>query len=244
MSISSQNIAPMIGAASTTHSYNTNRFWERLWRTSGAHAVLFLLIAYVIYGFQPQLGAPRDTLLVFYGTHHVRILTAAVISGLAALNLMWFGAALRSALADAGRDGWGAAATSSSAALGAVIFLVAMLYATLAYTTGPSGSELSISGFHQLAWVGLVLSSYPRAMLIMAGTFGLWRAGLISNRLFSAGLAAVVLVLVGGTAWMNSGFWAPDGTYSRFISPAISVLWVLAASRILLKQAEGTRAQW
>ena len=81
-------------------------------------------------------------------------------------------------------------------------------------------------------------------MLIMAGTFGLWRAGLISNKLFSAGLAAVVLVLLGGTAWMNGGFWSPDAVYSRFISPAISVLWVVAASRILMKQAEGTRATW
>jgi hypothetical protein len=32
-------------------------------------------------------------------------------------------------------------------------------------------------------------------MLIMSSAFGLWRAGLISNALFAAGVATVVLVL-------------------------------------------------
>jgi hypothetical protein len=60
--------------------------------------------------------------------------------------------------------------------------------------------------------------SFPAAMLIMAETFGLWRAGVISNALFWAGLAAVVLVLLGGTTRSSHGIWAPDGAYSRFIS--------------------------
>ncbi len=55
-------------------------------------------------------------------------------------------------------------------------------------------------------------------MLIMSGAFGFWRAGLISNALFAAGVAAVVLVLLGGTTWLDGGFWAPDGAYSRFVS--------------------------
>jgi hypothetical protein len=46
-----------------------------------------------------------------------------------------------------------------------------------------------------------VLTSFPRAMLIMAAAFGLWRARLISNALFAAGVAAVVLVLLCGTTW-------------------------------------------
>ena len=86
-----------------------------------------------------------------------------------------------------------------------------------------------------LGYAGVaVLTSFPRAMLIMAGTFGLWRAGIISNGLFAAGVVALVLVLLGGTTWLNSGFWAPDGAYSRFVSPAITVVWVLVVSRILL----------
>jgi hypothetical protein len=54
----------------------------------------------------------------------MQILIAAVFSGLAILNLMWFAAALRTTLADAGQDGWGAVATASSAAVGALFLLL------------------------------------------------------------------------------------------------------------------------
>ena len=81
-------------------------------------------------------------------------------------------------------------------------------------------------------------------MLIMSGTFGLWRAGLISNALFVAGVAAIVLVLAGGTTWMSGGFWAPDGAYSRFVSPIIGLAWVLVVSRILLSRSPATHAAW
>jgi len=82
-------------------------------------------------------------------------------------------------------------------------------------------------------------------MLIMSGTFGLWRAGLISNALFVAGVAAIVLVLAGGTTWMSGGFWAPDGAYSQFVSPPIiGLVRVVVVSRVLLTRTPATRAGW
>src|SRR5216117_4383190 len=105
---------------SSTSVYTTRGFWERLWRMSGINFVAFVIIAYVIYGFQPQVGAPADALVAFYDGHRTRILIAAAFSGLNVLNLMWFAAALRTTLADAGQDGWGAAATASSTAVGAL----------------------------------------------------------------------------------------------------------------------------
>jgi hypothetical protein len=116
--------------------------------------------------------------------------------------------------------------------------------AALAYSIAGSRNDALTSGLNDLWWACAVLTSFPRAMLIMAGTFGLWRAGQISNALFAAGIAAVVLVLLGGTTWLSGGFWAPDGAYSRFISPIIGLLWVVAASRILLTRSPATRAGW
>jgi hypothetical protein len=72
----------------------------------------------------------------------------------------------------------------------------------------------------------------------------LWRARLISNTLFAAGVAGVVLVLLGGTTWLPDGFWSPYGMYSRLISPIIGVVWVLVVSRILLAQSPATRSGW
>jgi hypothetical protein len=224
--------------------YTTPVFWERLWRGSGVQFVLFLIIAYLIYGYQPQVGASGDALIAFYGGHRTRILIATVVSGFAVLNLLWFAAALRTTLADAGQDGWGAAATAASAAVGALLLLLMTVGAALAYSIASSGNLPLTSALNDFAWACTVLSSFPRAMLIMAGTFGLWRARLISNALFAAGVAAIVLALLGGTTWLSGGLWAPDGAYTRFISPIIGLLWVLVVSRVLLARSPATRAGW
>jgi hypothetical protein len=223
---------------------NTSVFWERLWRTAGIQSVFCFLLAYVIYGHQPQLGASADTLAAFYDGNRMRILIAAVVSGLAVLNLMWFAAALRTTLADAGQDGWGAAATASSAAVGALSLLLMTVVAALAYSIAGSGNHALTSGLTEFAWVGFVLTSFPRAMLIMSAAFGLWRAQLISNGLFAVGVAAVVLVLLGGTTWLSGGFWAPDGVYSQFVSPIIGLVWIMVVSWVLLTRSPATRAGW
>src|SRR4029077_17799596 len=178
-----------------------------------------------------------------YGGDRTHILIAAVFFGLSILNLLWFAAALRTTLADAGQDGWGAAATASSAALGALFFLLIAVVAALAYSVAGSGNQVLTSGLNDFVWAAFVLSSFPRAMLTMSAAFGLWRAGLISNALFAAGVAAVVLALLGGTTWL-SGFWAPDGAYSRFVSPIIGIVWVLVVSRVLMTRSPATRAAW
>ena len=230
--------------ASSTSVYNAPAFWERLWRTSGIQFVVLFIIAYIIYGYQPQVGAPANALVAFYDGHRTRILIAVFFFGLNLLNLLWFAAALRATLAEAGQDGWGAAATASSAAFGALFLLALTAGAALAYSIADSGNTALTSGLNDLAWAGIVLSSFPRAMLIMAGAFGLWRARLISNGLFAVGVAALVLVLLGGSTWLRGGFWAPDGAYSRLVSPIIGLVWVVIVSRVLLTRAPATRAGW
>jgi len=221
--------------------YTTPAFWERLWRTAGIQSIAFFIIAYLVYGHQPQVGASPDALVAFYAGERMRILIAAVFSGFAILNLMWFAAALRTSLADAGQDGWGAAATASSSALGALFLLLISLSAALAYSIAGPGNHMLTSGLNDFVWAGFVLTSFPRAMLIMAAAFGLWRGRLISNALFAAGVAAVVLVLLGGTTWLGGGFWGPDGVYSRFVSPAIGLVWAMVVSGVLLTRSPATR---
>jgi hypothetical protein len=230
--------------ASTTSAYATPGFWERLWRTSGIQFVGLFIIASVIYGSQPRVGASADALVAFYNGDRTRILIAAFFFGLNLLNLLWFATAVRTTLADAGQDGWGAAATAASAAFGALFLLIIAVLAALAYSIAGSGNNMLTSGLNDLVWALVVLTSFPRAMLIMAWTFGLWRAGQISNALFAAGVAALVLVLLGGTTWMSGGFWAPDGAYSRLVSPIIGLVWVMVVSRVLLTRSPATRAAW
>src|SRR5258706_7831840 len=124
----------------------------------------------------------------------MRILIAAVFYGLAVLNLMWFAGALGTTRADAAQDGWGAAAPAASAALGALFLLLIAVVAALAYSIAGSGNHMLTSGLNDFVWAGFVLTSFPRAMLIMPAAFGLWRARPIPTPVFAAGVAACRLV--------------------------------------------------
>jgi hypothetical protein len=229
---------------SATSPSATSAYWERIWRTAGLQFVGFYVITAVIYGYQPGVGASSDALTAFYSGDRTRILIAATLFSLNVLNLLWFAAAIRTTLADADQDGWGAALTASSAAFGAIFVLLVTVSAALAYSIAGAGNQAVTSSLNDLIWAGVVLSSFPRAMLIMSGSFGLWRAGLFSNALFATGVTAMALVLLGGTAWLNGGAWAPDGVYSRFVSPAIGLAWIVLVSRTLLTRTPAARAGW
>ena len=69
-----------------TSVYNAPAFWERLWRTSGLQFVVLFVIASLIYGHQPQVGASPEALDAFYTGDRARILLAAFFSGLNLLN--------------------------------------------------------------------------------------------------------------------------------------------------------------
>jgi len=236
--------ASTVAKPSSTSAYATPAFWERLWRTAGVQAVGLFIIGYVLYGYQPHVGASPDTVAAFYAGNSARILIASVLFGLSTLNLLWFAAALRTTLADAEQDGWGAAATAASSAAGALFLMVIAVTAALAYSIAGSGNRTLTSGLNDFVWAFVVLSSFPRAMLTMSAAFGLWRARMISNALFAVGVAAVVLTLAGGTTWLSSGIWAPDGIYSRLASPIIGVVWLLVVSQVLLTRSSANRAGW
>jgi len=228
---------------SSGNGFATHAFWERLWRTSGLLFVGLFIVTFIIYGYQPPLGASADDLTAFYSGDRTRVLISAFLSGLNLLNLLWFMAALRAALAEAGQDGWGAAAIVSSAAFAALSLLQIAVAAALAYSIARAGDGAVTSALNDFSWALIVLTSFPRAMMIMAGAFGLWRAGLVSNTIFAAGVAAVVLAVLGGSAWLT-GSWAPDGAYSRFISPTLLLIWLLVLSRVLLGKSPAGRTGW
>jgi hypothetical protein len=140
--------ASTAAATASTSPYSTPAFWERLWRSAGIQFAVFFVITCFIYGQLPGVGASATTLEAFYGGDRTRILIATALSGLNVLNLMWFAAAVRTTLADAGQDGWGAAGTAASAAFGALFFLLITTGAALTYSIGGSGNRALVSGLH------------------------------------------------------------------------------------------------
>jgi hypothetical protein len=242
MSVSTSAIPSTSSVGASTDAYGS-AFWEHLWRTAGLQFVGFFVIAAVIYGYQPHIGASPEALAAFYQGNRLRVLLATVFFGLNILNLLWFAAALRTTLSDAGEDGWGAAATAGSTAFGVMTLLQIAVTGGLAYSIASPGNYPLISALNDLSWALVVLTAFPRAMLIMSGVFGLWRAGMISNAMFAFGVGLVLLGVLGGTTWLG-GAWGPDGAYSRFISPLLLLVWVLLVSRVLLSRGPATRAAW
>ena len=116
--------------------------------------------------------------------------------------------------------------------------------AALTYSIGGSGGIGLASGLNDLVWTGFVLSSFPRAMIVMSGSFGLWRAGVISNGLFAAGVVCVVLGVLGGTTWATGRFWGADGAYSQFIWPIVFLVWIVVVTGVLGKQRPSNREGW
>ena len=71
-------------------------FWDRLWRLSGIGFIIFFMAATIVYGAQPELGSTADALTAFYSVDRRHVLIAAILSGMAVLDLLWFAAAIRS----------------------------------------------------------------------------------------------------------------------------------------------------
>jgi hypothetical protein len=216
--------------------------WERNWRGNGVIAAVLFIISYVFYGSQPKVGASAEKLVSFYDGDSTRILIGTVIFGFATLCLMWFAAALASVLRDAGKGGWATAATAAGAAVGACYFVVISLRAGLAYSVAGSGDERVTSALNDLNWVLKDFSWFPIAMLIMAGSFGLWRAGIFSNAAFGAGVTAMVLVLLGTTTWASDGFWAADGRYSVIVPTIAMLVWIAGVSVFLVRRYSAVSA--
>jgi hypothetical protein len=86
--------------------------------------------------------------------------------------------------------------TMAGAAFGGLFLALLAVPAALAHTIARSADPGLTSGLNSVVWAGAVLKSFRRAMLIMAGSFGLWRAGVISNAVFTVCVVAVVLVIV------------------------------------------------
>jgi hypothetical protein len=209
--------------------------WERLWRGAGIGYVVLLLVASVFYGTQPGLGASTGKLVAFFDGDRTHILIAAVIFCCGFLELLWFGSALSSLLRDARKEVWASAVTASSAAFAALLFVRMTVRATLALSIAGSGASQATHAFADLGWGLTVIGAFPSGMFVLATAFGLSRAHLISKKLFSTGVVAGALALLGGTTWASHGFWAPDGGFQN-ISQFVVFAWIVVISGVLAKR--------
>jgi len=80
---------------SSTGMNTTRTLRGSLWRTSGIQFVAVFVVAYVIWGYQPQASSSADILALLSHRDATRILIAVIFAGLSVLNLFCFAASLR-----------------------------------------------------------------------------------------------------------------------------------------------------
>lgn len=211
--------------------------FDRVFRSSGVLFAVLFVVGYLIRGAQPEIGASADSLASSYVDDRGRVLVGTFLLGFNLLNLLWFAAALSRDLRDAEQGIWASAATAASAVFGGVFLVLLAVDAALAYSIAGSGSETLVSALNDLVGAGRVLIWFPAAMLIMAGSFGLWQAKAVSDSVFAVGVVVVVLGVAGGTTWASDGIWSPDGAYAQFILPIVALVWIAILSAVLTSRA-------
>jgi hypothetical protein len=210
--------------------------WERWARATGIGFVVLFVVAFIVFGDQPKVGASADKIVSFYDGDRSRVLTATVIFGVATLFLLWFAGAVANALREAGEGRLAATTIASAATLAGIFFMLMAVGAGLAYSVAGAGETGVVRALSDILWAFNVLASFPAAAFIAAATAGLWRTRLVPDWFGWAGLVAALIVLLGGTAWASDGFWAPDGALT-LITMIVALAWILAASAILFMQA-------
>jgi len=140
---------------------------------SGINFVVFIIIGYVTTAISRGRRVGGRTLRVLLRRSHANPDRCGVLR-LAVLNLLWFAAALRTTLRMRGRT-VGARRRPPPGSGRRAVLPPYHVGAALAYSIAGSGNSAFISGLNDFTWACVVLTSFPRAMLIMAGTFGLWR---------------------------------------------------------------------
>ena len=65
----------------------------------------------------------------------------------------------------------------------------------------------------------------------------------VAGFLFACHGAQKLFGVLGGTTWLSGGLWAPDGAFTRFVSPTLLLVWAVAVSLVLTK-SPATRSAW
>jgi hypothetical protein len=181
------------------------------------------------------MGATANELVAFYDGERTRILIAVPARR---SSTSWFAAAPRTTLAMRRRR-VGAAATASSAAVGGLVPSSSSQERSLRVLI--AGPRIATRPGTERLRLGRRADLVPRAMLIVSGTFG---PGARGSRMRSSRWGRCRQSCQSGAAHLISGgFWAPDGAYSRYVSPAIGLVWVLVVS-LFLTRSPATRAGW
>jgi hypothetical protein len=208
--------------------------WDRWAPGFGIVFAVLFLVGFLLVGDSPEIGAPADEIGSFYADDRGKLLTVTVLFGLSVIAFLWFLASLATMLRQAGEPRLAATSFGAGVLTTSLFGGVILMNAGLAFKIAEDGDAGVVTALYDLSWALSVLISYPAAALVGAAGIASLRSRLLPEWFGWASVVAALAVLVSGTTWARSGFWAPDGAYNAYITPIVLVAWIVAVSVLLL----------
>jgi hypothetical protein len=218
---------------------------EQARRLGGLAGILFAIIALVAL-FLPGTPPKADEvekIAPFFTDKRGSILASNYLLGLAFVFFLLFLGALRAHLGADGRGG----TRPGSAALAGGVAAVALILAGAAVTNGAvfrvadAGDANLNLALYDVANDLFFMSGFAFAAFFTGAALAIAATGALPSALTPAGLVVAVLNAVSGVGlFAKSGFFAIGGAFG-FIVPLASLIWVIAASIVMLRAAPEAR---
>lgn len=206
---------------------------------AGIGAVLLGIIGGIMMSGAPRVTDSTGAIGSYFVDHRGQIMTGAVLYAIAIALFVWFGAALSTAFrrADEASD-LPAIVLAGVILVSAIAFVAVSVFAGAAYAmtghrsllplaAGPY-SAVTVMGTIAGVAVALTLAAAARA-IAHTHVFPMWMA-------WFAGIVAVARLLAAFPAGVTGGALMPGGWLQTRVPGVLTVLWVLAASMLLVRE--------
>jgi Domain of unknown function (DUF4386) len=205
--------------------------WDKLAAAGGIVGVVLFIVAGVLYGSPPGVDDDAQSVANFFSDNRGQVLTAIFLQGLGVLALLWFVAALVTAMRDAGESRLAAAAFGAFLLAFSIGGTAAIARATLAYSIADEGPDVVLPLYHLTVVFDVFVNILGAGLFLAVGGATL-RTGLFARWWGRLSVLAGLLLIVGGTAWARDGFWSPTGGVA-IICFVVFLVWTLVTSILL-----------
>lgn len=205
--------------------------WDKLAAAGGIVGVALFIVAGILYGSPPGVDEDAQSVADFFADSRSQVLTAIFLQGLGVLAILWFVAALVTAMREAGETRLATAAFGSFLLAFSIGGVAAITRASLAYSIADEGSDLILPLYHLTVVFDVFVNILGAGLFLAVGGATL-RTGLFQRWWGWLSIAAGLLLIVGGTAWARDGFWSPTGGVS-YITFIAFLVWMLVTSVLL-----------
>ena len=217
--------------------------WERWARASGAVFVVLAAAGFIVAGESPKVSDSAEDVVGYFDSNRSQVILGAVLFAISLVFLLWFAAAVANHLRERGEGRVAATVLAAGAAFAAVQFMVAALFATLAFSVAGAGDAALTKVLFDLD-LGLdLLDGLAAGLFVLAASVGLKRTSSIPVWLAWAGIVVAALLFLRATAWASDGFWSPSGGYVLLVF-VCGLAWILVTSVILfLREPERAKSE-